>query len=67
MKVRKLDTGKWICECYPTGRSGCRVRKQFPTKGKKNRSIPIGKELYEDFIALNGFKFLLTATSNFYQ
>ena len=27
------------------------------TKGKKNRSIPINKELYEEIIALDGFKF----------
>lgn len=27
------------------------------TKGKKNRSIPISKDLYEEIIALNGFKF----------
>lgn len=31
MAVRKLDTGKWICECYPTGH---RVSKQFATKGE---------------------------------
>lgn len=34
MSVRKLETGKWICECYPSGRSGKRVRKQFATKGE---------------------------------
>jgi len=34
MAVRKLETGKWICECYPAGRSGRRVRKQFSTKGE---------------------------------
>ncbi|MDE7907136.1 hypothetical protein Q7485_09765 [Enterobacter cloacae] len=34
MAVRKLDIGKWICECYPAGRSGRRVRKQFATKGE---------------------------------
>lgn len=34
MGVRKLDTGKCICECYPAGRSGRRVRKQFATKGE---------------------------------
>lgn len=33
MAVRKLTTGKWLCECYPAGRSGRRVRKQFATKG----------------------------------
>lgn len=34
MTVRKLSTGKWICECYPNGREGKRVRKQFATKGE---------------------------------
>ncbi|MGC6387260.1 tyrosine-type recombinase/integrase [Ewingella sp. S1.OA.A_B6] len=34
MAVRKLITGLWICECYPAGRSGRRVRKQFATKGE---------------------------------
>ena len=34
MAVRKLTTGKWLCECYPAGRSGRRVRKQFATKGE---------------------------------
>ncbi len=34
MAVRKLTTGKWICECYPNGRRGERLRKQFATKGE---------------------------------
>ncbi len=34
MSVRKSNTGKWVCECYPTGRSGRRVRRQFATKGE---------------------------------
>ena len=34
MAVRKLETGRWICECYPAGREGRRVRKQFATKGE---------------------------------
>ena len=34
MAVRKLTTGKWLCECYPAGRSVRRVRKQFATKGE---------------------------------
>lgn len=34
MSIRKLSSGKWICECYPFGRSGRRVRKQFATKGE---------------------------------
>lgn len=34
MTIRKLDTGKWLCECYPNGRTGKRVRRQFSTKGE---------------------------------
>ena len=34
MAIRKLPTGKWLCEFYPTGRDGKRVRKQFSTKGE---------------------------------
>ncbi len=34
MTVRKLTTGMWLCECYPTGATGKRIRKQFATKGE---------------------------------
>lgn len=34
MTVRKLPTGKWLCECYPYGASGQRTRKTFATKGE---------------------------------
>ncbi|ELV8552500.1 tyrosine-type recombinase/integrase [Vibrio fluvialis] len=37
MSIRNLKDGStkpWICECYPTGRSGKRVRKRFATKGE---------------------------------
>lgn len=34
MTVRKLPSGKWLCECYPHGASGKRIRKQFATKGE---------------------------------
>ena len=34
MTIRKLTSGKWLCECYPSGRDGRRVRKQFATKGE---------------------------------
>ncbi|HFK4668151.1 TPA: tyrosine-type recombinase/integrase [Serratia marcescens] len=34
MAVRKQSSGKWLCECYPAGREGRRVRKQFATKGE---------------------------------
>ncbi|MBP2156225.1 hypothetical protein J2067_003917 [Erwinia rhapontici] len=31
MAIRKQPDGKWLCECYPTGRDGKRIRKQFKT------------------------------------
>lgn len=34
MTVRKLPSGKWLCECYPYGAVGKRFRKQFATKGE---------------------------------
>ena len=34
MTVRKLTSGKWLCECYPYGAMGKRIRKQFATKGE---------------------------------
>ncbi|MGI9888094.1 phage integrase [Vibrio chagasii] len=37
MTVRKLDEGNkklWMCECYPQGRNGKRIRKRFATKGE---------------------------------
>ncbi|WP_127959987.1 tyrosine-type recombinase/integrase [Serratia microhaemolytica] len=34
MTVRRLASGKWLCECYPYGAKGKRVRKQFATKGE---------------------------------
>lgn len=34
MTVSKQKTGKWLCEVYPQGREGRRIRKQFNTKGE---------------------------------
>ncbi len=34
MSVRKITSGKWLCECYPYGASGKRIRKQFATKSE---------------------------------
>ncbi|MUJ22019.1 tyrosine-type recombinase/integrase [Aliivibrio fischeri] len=37
MTIRNLkDNSKkpWLCECYPTGREGKRIRKRFATKGE---------------------------------
>ncbi|HFF8432674.1 phage integrase [Serratia ureilytica] len=34
MTVRKNPSGGWICELYPNGASGKRIRKKFATKGE---------------------------------
>ncbi|MGF1878593.1 tyrosine-type recombinase/integrase [Photobacterium frigidiphilum] len=34
MAVRKQTDRSWLCECYPQGRNGKRVRKKFATKGE---------------------------------
>lgn len=34
MTVSKQKNGKWLCELYPSGRGGKRIRKQFNTKGE---------------------------------
>ena len=37
MSIRNLKDGSkklWLCECYPNGRAGKRVRKRFTTKGE---------------------------------
>lgn len=37
MSIRNLKDGSkkpWLCECYPNGRTGKRVRKKFATKGE---------------------------------
>lgn len=34
MAVRKNPTGGWICELYPNGPKGKRIRKKFATKGE---------------------------------
>ncbi|SWS20487.1 phage integrase [Klebsiella pneumoniae] len=34
MTVRKLPSGKWLCQCFPHGRDGKRIRRQFATKGE---------------------------------
>ncbi|EJB0232205.1 tyrosine-type recombinase/integrase [Vibrio vulnificus] len=45
MSIRNLKDGSkkpWLCECYPHGREGKRVRKRFATKGEATA--------YENFI-----------------
>ena len=34
MAVSKLQNGKWLCQCFPDGRDGTRIRKRFATKGE---------------------------------
>ncbi|WGL96692.1 phage integrase [Arsenophonus nasoniae] len=34
MAVSKLLNGKWLCQCFPEGRNGVRIRKRFATKGE---------------------------------
>ncbi|MBS1206419.1 MAG: recombinase [Proteobacteria bacterium] len=34
MTVSKQKNGKWLCELYPQGREGRRIRRQFNTKGE---------------------------------
>lgn len=34
MTVRKNPAGGWICELYPNGAKGKRIRKKFATKGE---------------------------------
>lgn len=34
MTVRKLPSNKWLCEYYPHGATGKRIRKQFTTRGE---------------------------------
>ncbi len=34
MAIRKQKEGKWQCECYPNGREGKRIRKQFETRAE---------------------------------
>lgn len=34
MTVKKLPSGKWLMQCFPLGRDGKRVRKQFATKSE---------------------------------
>ncbi|CAI1770813.1 Tyrosine recombinase XerD [Serratia proteamaculans] len=34
MTIRKNPTGGWVCELYPNGAKGKRIRKKFATKGE---------------------------------
>lgn len=55
MTIRKLPSGKWLCECYPHGKAtGNRVRKQFATKGEAlsyERRLLVNKNTLEVGVA----------------
>ncbi|AKR78038.1 MULTISPECIES: phage integrase [Edwardsiella] len=34
MTIRRLASGKWLCQCFPYGRDGQRIRRQFTTRGE---------------------------------
>ncbi|MEH0833285.1 tyrosine-type recombinase/integrase [Pectobacterium cacticida] len=34
MAISKQPSGKWLLQCFPNGRDGRRIRKQFATKGE---------------------------------
>lgn len=70
MTVSKLPSGKWLCQCFPYGRDGQRIRKQFATKGEalsherrlmtKSKAIDVGisavtlKELIQRWYDMHG-------------
>lgn len=39
MEVQKPGTKKWIFECYPIGRSGLRVHKQFEAQAFERHTM----------------------------
>ncbi|HHK7964830.1 TPA: tyrosine-type recombinase/integrase [Serratia marcescens] len=48
MAVNKLTSGKWQVQCFPNGRNGKRIRKQFATKGEAVAYERHIKEEYEN-------------------
>lgn len=48
MTVSKQKNGKWLCELYPNGREGRRIRRQFNTKGEAEAFEAFTKNESED-------------------
>lgn len=48
MAVRKISTGKWICECYPTGRAGNQIA---IISIRQKESYLLHKRIYEGHMA----------------
>ena len=65
MAIRNLkDNSKkpWLCECYPQGREGKRIRKQFSTKGETIAFERFTMREIEDKPLLSNFHFKYTQT-----
>lgn len=48
MAISKQPDGKWLVQCFPNGRNGRRIRKQFATKGEAIAYERYIKEQAED-------------------
>lgn len=48
MSINKQSSGKWLVQCFPNGRNGRRIRKQFATKGEAITYERYIKEQAED-------------------
>lgn len=48
MAISKQPDGKWLVQCFPNGRNGRRIRKQFATKGEAVAYERYIKEQAED-------------------
>ncbi|WP_294901906.1 phage integrase [Tatumella sp. UBA2305] len=61
MTVRKISSGKWLCQCFPYGREKIRIRKLFATKGEalsyERRVInkASGQPVNENAVTLSAF------------
>ncbi|KOQ95153.1 tyrosine-type recombinase/integrase [Pluralibacter gergoviae] len=61
MAVSKLPSGKWLCQCFPYGRDGKRIRKQFATKGealsyeRRLMNSAAGATLNDNAVTLSAF------------
>lgn len=61
MTVRKLPSGKWLCQCFPYGRDGKRIRRQFATKGealsyeRRTMNSAISQEVNDSAVTLSAF------------
>jgi len=61
MTVRKLPSGKWLWQCFPYGRDGKRIRRQFATKGealsfeRRTMNNATSQEVNDSAVSLSAF------------